>query len=187
MQKPRRPILALGQCIQQAALLGHHRTLQPTIHRSPLDQKLVTSEPEKRPLVLNPDQRMTFILIKSTPIKVSALTGTKELGRSSGGKITIRKGLPPAEEFNTLAHEIAHETLHHSGERFPESVRETEAEAVAFVVCTAIGLEAREAAADYIGLYSGGAKLLRASLERVSTTARQIIAFIEQEPTRKAA
>jgi len=34
-------------------------------------------------------------------------------------------------------------------------VRETEAEAVAFVVCSAIGLETGTAAQDYIGLYGG--------------------------------
>jgi hypothetical protein len=38
--------------------------------------------------------------------------------------------------------------------------RETEAEAVAFVVCHAIGLETGSASQDYIQLYEGDAKLL---------------------------
>ncbi|MBU0717977.1 MAG: hypothetical protein KJ749_07000 [Planctomycetes bacterium] len=40
---------------------------------------------------------------------------------------------PPAEEFSTLAPELARELLHHSdnGERPPKSGRETEAKAVA--------------------------------------------------------
>ena len=42
--------------------------------------------------------------------------------------------------------------------------RETEAEAVAFVVCQAIGLETGSAAQDYIQLYEGDAKLLSESL-----------------------
>jgi hypothetical protein len=37
-------------------------------------------------------------------------------------------------------------------------VRETEAEAVSFVVCKAIGLESGTAAQDYIQLYEGDAK-----------------------------
>lgn len=54
-----------------------------------------------------------------------------ELGRSVGGLVTIKKGLSPAEEFCTLAHEIAHEKLHHTpGEELPKAVKETEAEAV---------------------------------------------------------
>lgn len=54
-------------------------------------------------------------------------------------------------------------------------VRETEAEAVAFVVCNAIGLETGSAAQDYIGLYGGDAKLLSESLECVQRTATQIL------------
>ena len=58
-------------------------------------------------------------------------------GLSFGGKITLLSGMQPAEEFSTLVHEIAHEMLH-QGERrtlTTKHVRETEAEAVAFVVC----------------------------------------------------
>ncbi len=40
----------------------------------------------------------------------------------------------------------------------PKVVRETEAEAVAFVVCRGIGLETNNAAADYIALYNGDQK-----------------------------
>lgn len=54
-------------------------------------------------------------------------------------------------------------------------LRETEAEAVAFVVCSAIGLETGSAAQDFIGLYSGDAKLLGESLEYVQRTATQIL------------
>ena len=121
-------------------------------------------------------------------ISIEYREGMRELGSSSGGKITIRKGLPLAEEFSTLAHEIAHEKLHHAGgDRLSKTVREAEAEAVSFVVCSAIGLEANQAAADYIGLYRGDAKTLRDSLDRVSTTARTIISFLQEEPDRKAA
>jgi hypothetical protein len=54
-------------------------------------------------------------------------------------------------------------------------VRETEAEAVAFVVCSAIGLETGSSAQDYIGLYGGDAKLLSECLEYVQRTATQIL------------
>lgn len=72
-------------------------------------------------------------------------------------------------EFATLAHEVAHEMMHRDERRSTTSkrVRETEAEAVAFVVCSAIGLETGTAAQDYIGLYGGGAKLLNESLEYI--------------------
>ena len=60
-------------------------------------------------------------------------------------------------------------------------VRETEAEAVAFVVCQAIGLETGTAAQDYIQLYQGDAKLLTESLERIQLTATQILNAIGAE------
>jgi len=51
--------------------------------------------------------------------------------------------MQPAEEFSTLVHEMAHEMLHRSERRTltTKQVRETEAEAVAFVVCQSIDWE----------------------------------------------
>ena len=98
-------------------------------------------------------------------------------GTSSGGKITLLPGQPPAEEFATLVHEIAHEMMHRAERRSSTTrrIRETEAEAVAFVVCNAIGLETGSAAQDYIGLYGGDAKLLSESLEHVQRAATKIL------------
>ena len=59
--------------------------------------------------------------------------------------------------------------------------RETEAEAVAFVVCQAIGLETGSAAQDYIRLYEGDAKLLSESLQYVQQTATRILNAIGAE------
>ena len=66
-------------------------------------------------------------------------------GLSHGGKITLLSGMQPAEEFSTLVHEIAHEMLHRGDRRTltTKQVRETEAEAVAFVVCQSVGLTER--------------------------------------------
>ena len=98
-------------------------------------------------------------------------------GMSEGGKITLLPGQSSAEEFATLAHEVSHELMHRDERRSSTTkrVRETEAEAVAFVVCSAIGLETGSAAQDYIGLYGGDAKLLGESLEYVQRTATQIL------------
>jgi hypothetical protein len=89
-------------------------------------------------------------------------------------------GLPAASEFAVLAHEFAHELLHRSDDR-PESrdTRELEAEAVAFVVGQAVGLEAAEAARDYIQLYRGDATALAASLDRIQRAASSILQSIQ--------
>ena len=73
-------------------------------------------------------------------------------GISTGGAITILPGMEPAEEFPVLVHEYALENLHRDERRSKtdKAIRETEAEAVAFVVCHAIGLATSTAASDYI-------------------------------------
>jgi len=104
-------------------------------------------------------------------------------GTSAGGKITLFPDQTPAEEFATLAHEVAHELMHRDERRASTSKRsrETEAEAVAFVVCQGIGLETGSAAQDYIQLYEGDAKLLSESLEYIQHTASRILNAIGAE------
>jgi len=106
-------------------------------------------------------------------------------GNSAGGKIMLLPGQSPAEEFATLAHELAHEMMHRTERRSSTSrrTRETEAEAVAFVVCHAIGLETGSASQDYIQLYEGDAKLLTESLAHIQKAATEILNAIGAEGT----
>jgi len=106
------------------------------------------------------------------------------LGVSYGGKIAILPGQSKAEEFVTLVHELAHELLHKSDRRTKTTatVRETEAEAVAFIVGQGIGLEMGRAASDYIQMYAGNAALLAESLEVVQRTSAVILGAIAVEP-----
>jgi hypothetical protein len=101
-------------------------------------------------------------------------------GVSEGGKIKLLPGQSPAETVATLVHEVAHEKLHRSDRRASTTkrIRETEAEAVAFVVCQAVGLETGTASADYISLWNGDAAVLLESLELVQRTAAEIITAV---------
>jgi len=103
-------------------------------------------------------------------------------GVSGKGTILIRQGLAPAAEFSVVVHELAHEMLHWSEEKPSKTVCETEAEAVAFVVCEAVGLETATASSDYISLYQGKKETLVASLGRIQQTARVIIEGVMAEP-----
>ncbi len=110
------------------------------------------------------------------------------LGMSYGGKIAILTGQSDAEEFSTLVHELAHEMLHKAERRTTTTkvVRETEAEAIAFVIGKAVGLETGSASADYIQLYHGNASLLAESLEVIQQTSSVILAAL-QPPTKAEA
>jgi hypothetical protein len=101
-------------------------------------------------------------------------------GVSYGGTIRILAGLEPGERFSVLVHELAHELLHKTERRATttKTIRETEAEAIAFVVSSAIGLETGTSASDYIQLYHGNAQLLQESLEFVQRTAAVILGVI---------
>ena len=102
------------------------------------------------------------------------------LGVSYGGKIALLPGQSEPEEFVTLVHETAHELLHKAERRTftTATVRETEAEAVAFIVGQAIGLEMGTASSDYIQMYNGNATLLAESLEVIQRTSAVILAAI---------
>jgi antirestriction protein ArdC len=106
------------------------------------------------------------------------------LGVSYGGKIAILPGQSKPDEFVTLVHELAHELLHKGDRRTKTTatVRETEAEAVAFIVDQGIGLEMGRAASDYIQMYAGNAALLAESLEVVQRTSAVILGAIAVEP-----
>jgi antirestriction protein ArdC len=105
------------------------------------------------------------------------------LGMSYGGRIAILPGQQAAEEFSTLVHELSHEMLHKAERRTAttKTVRETEAEAIAFVVGKTIGLSTGRASADYIHLYHGNAALLAESLEVIQKTSAVILSALESK------
>ena len=106
-------------------------------------------------------------------------------GVSSGGHIRLLPDMPAAEEFSTLVHELAHEMLHRRDrDRLPVVVRETQAEAVAYVVSRGIGLEPRSASADYIALYNGNRETLVESLATIQSAATRILNELLPEPQR---
>jgi hypothetical protein len=93
------------------------------------------------------------------------------------GRIEVLSSLPPAQKFSTTVHEFAHELLHRGDrrEQTDKTVRETEAEAVAYAVCRWAGIDCSTRAADYIQLYTGDEKLLMQSLELIRDAAAKVI------------
>jgi antirestriction protein ArdC len=130
----------------------------------------------------------TFVRANGTTLDYSADIAPAK-GVAEKGKITLLPGQSPAETFSVLVHELAHLTLHQSARRAETTkrIRETEAEAVAFVVCQAIGLQTGSASADYVALYGGDAKVLLESLHHIQQAATRILDAIEPSPQERAA
>ena len=110
-------------------------------------------------------------------------------GVSKKGEIVIDPNLDPPALLLTLVHEASHERLHADSERRKETtktIRETEAEAVAHVVCRALGLDTIDHCVDYIQLYNGDAEVLTKSLDYIQKTAAEILDGIREHTSVRA-
>ena len=133
------------------------------------------------------DRLKGYVASQGIKLEYSNSIGRAE-GFSAKGRIILRKNLSPAEEFSVLLHEFSHEALHQGEEPTKnKTVQETEAEAVAFVVCQAVGLDTNTASSDYVQLYDGKKETLISSLERIQQTAADIIDNLMPEQKRSAA
>jgi antirestriction protein ArdC len=101
------------------------------------------------------------------------------LGASHGGRIRIRDDLTSADAFRTLAHEYCHELMHFGREKESHVVRETEADAAAYVVCQHFGIECDTS--DYLLLHHAEPKTLLERLETIRQTASRIIDAIQAQ------
>ena len=106
-------------------------------------------------------------------------------GTSAGGKITLLPDQSPAEEFATLAHELAHEMMHRDERRSSTSKRmprdRSRGRCIRRLQCNRT--RNRLGRSRLHRLYGGDAKLLSESLEHVQQTATQILNAIGADET----
>ncbi|MDZ4817478.1 MAG: ArdC family protein [Planctomycetota bacterium] len=100
-------------------------------------------------------------------------------GASYGGRIAVRADLDVADGFRTMVHEFAHEKLHWQEAKESKTIRETEADATAFVVCRHFGLQCDTS--DYLLLYDATPKVLLERFETIRVTAGEIITSISDQ------
>ena len=101
------------------------------------------------------------------------------MGYTDGPRITCGLGQSTHVEFATLTHETTHVLLHFPADRDTRpdlTTRETEAEAVTYLLCARLGLAGTAASVEYIKSYRGTPDTLDASLERIRTTALRLSA-----------
>ena len=109
--------------------------------------------------------------------------------RSEPKRIVIQEGMSQAQTLKTAIHELAHSVMHDSepkgeGAALPgRATREVQAESVAFVVSSWLGLDTGDYSFGYVAGWSEGKDLpeLRASLDEIRGAAHDIIGGMEQK------
>lgn len=111
------------------------------------------------------------------------------LGVSRGGKIDVLDSLDGAQRFTTLVHELAHELLHRDEDRasLGKTQKETEAEAVSYVVGQAIGVDSLGQTADYVQLWKGDLEVFHQHLGRIQKCAKKIITALQKKAPKELA
>jgi len=134
------------------------------------------------------DRLKSFIESKGIQLQTKPLYGATQ-GYSAGGLIVIKSDLAKAECMSTLVHELAHSLIHRDlqAKQLDRKIKEIEAEAISYVVCSAIDLELNSAHADYLQLYQGDKEKLLNSLARIQMVAAEILEAITQENRIKVA
>ena len=104
-------------------------------------------------------------------------------------RIAINEGMSELQTLKTAIHEIAHAKLHdvdlnappEQQNRVDRHTCEVEAESVAYTVCQHFGLDTSDYSFGYVAGWSSGKEMteLKASLETIQTTAKELITEIE--------
>ncbi len=112
--------------------------------------------------------------------------------RAEPKRIAIQQGMSQAQTLKTAVHELAHSVMHDAepGEKGPSlpdrGTREVQAESVAYVVSSWLGLDTSDYSFGYVASWSSGRDVseLRASLDEIRSASHGIIDVIERETSK---
>jgi hypothetical protein len=140
----------------------------------PLPEEPDWKSPEKNKELA--DRLIAFAREHGISVTEKKLQGDVQ-GVSKGGAIEIDL----EAGTSALIHEIGHELLHR-GEDRPrwQTIRELEAESVAFVVAKHYGLESA-GSPNYVALHGASSELIFSHMERIQKTAAMIIEALENK------
>lgn len=130
----------------------------------------------------------TLSAVAPYPIAFEPIPGeTKGYCNYQEKKIAIKAGMSEVQTAKTAVHEIAHALLHApeqgaaAGTRPDQSLREVQAESVAFVICNHYGIDTSDYSFPYIALWSRGKTPDECNhcLKDIQQTASQLISAID--------
>lgn len=107
--------------------------------------------------------------------------GAKGYYNKAEDRIAIQEGMSQIQNCKTICHEMTHSRLHKDSD-LDRNTKETEAESVAFVVCNHFGIDTSDYSFEYLASWSSAEnKELKASIKRISETAKEMIDLIESK------
>ncbi len=99
-------------------------------------------------------------------------------------QIAVRPDVSGAQAVKTLIHELGHALLHAEGPVASREVAEVEVESVAYIVCSAIGIETGDYSFSYIARWaSGNVETIKETGERVIACAKTVLEALNVEPS----
>lgn len=126
--------------------------------------------------------------VSPVPIRFGEIEGNAKGYYSHMDKeICVRADMGESQTIKTMTHEVAHAMLHDSdqmkqrGEEKDQLTKETEAESIAFTVCSALGIDTSDYSFPYVASWASGKELkeLKDSMDTIRLTAADFLEKLE--------
>ena len=126
--------------------------------------------------------------VSPVPIRFGEIEGNAKGYYSHVDKeICVRADMGESQTIKTMIHEVAHAMLHDSdqmkqrGEEKDQLTKETEAESIAFTVCSALGIDTSDYSFPYVASWASGKELkeLKNSMDTIRLTAADFLEKLE--------
>ena len=134
--------------------------------------------------------------VSPVPMRFDEIEGEAKGYYSDADKeICIQVGMGESQTIKTMIHEVAHAMLHNSdlmkqrGEEKDRLTKETEAESIAFTVCSALGIDTSDYSFPYVASWASGKEMkeLKDSMDTIRLTAADFLEKLEAAVAEKSA
>ena len=134
--------------------------------------------------------------VSPVPIRFGEIEGSAKGYYSHMDKeICVRADMGESQTIKTMIHEVAHAMLHDSdqmkqrGEEKDQLTKETEAESIAFTVCSALGIDTSDYSFPYVASWASGKEMkeLKDSMDTIRLTAADFLEKLEAAVAERSA
>lgn len=134
--------------------------------------------------------------VSPVPMRFDEIEGDAKGYYSDADKeICIQVGMGESQTIKTMIHEVAHAMLHNSdfmkknGEEKDRLTKETEAESIAFTVCSALGIDTSDYSFPYVASWASDKEMkeLKDSMDTIRLTAADFLEKLEAAVAERSA